>query len=59
MEKEGIVCPACGKMESYKSHNSAIKRQPGELVRVKQCECGQTFKTIEVLVGICEVKKRG
>lgn len=54
----GIQCPACGTADNYAGKTK--ERQPdNSVLRKCQCNaCGTFFSTIEVPVGIVEVKRR-
>lgn len=54
----GIACPACGIVENYAGKTNE-KRIDDSIYRKKQCKsCGNWFDTIEVPIGVVEVKRR-
>jgi transcriptional regulator NrdR family protein len=54
----GIACPHCGTVENYAGKQNK-KLPDGSIERIKECKaCGLSFKTLEVCIGIAEIKKR-
>lgn len=59
MADGGIKCPnpECGAVEDYKGGQN--KKIDNGIERLKICnKCGHTFKTLEVPLGLVEVKRR-
>jgi transcriptional regulator NrdR family protein len=57
-KKGGIKCPACGTLENYAGKTNEGKPD-NSIYRTKECKsCGTRFATVEVPIGIVEVKRR-
>lgn len=57
IEYKGIKCPNpnCGAVDNYTS--GQLKKEKDTLTRPKTCKiCGTIFKTMEVPIGIVEIK---